>query len=257
MAEPSKLARLKSLRNSPEVIAAKTRQIYDRTLGVAPHFGSANFEAIAIEDLAFLFERYDAEFFGGLLESMLREVRAYPIRFRLSSRMTNAGGRTMFRKARVPGGIPDFEIAISTVLLFQTFGDIDRPVLVTGLICKDRLEALQRIFEHELLHLAEFLATETSNCKAPQFKAMAGSIFGHRASVHELVTPRELAAATHAIRVGDMVSFDFDGVTRVGRVNRITRRASVLVDDPTGPLFSNGGRYQTFYIPLSMLRKQG
>ena len=188
---------------------------------------------------------------------MLREDRAFPIGFRLSSRMTNAGGKTSRTRSRAPGSLARYEIAISTLLLFQTFSDIDRPVEVVGLICVDRLEALQRVFEHELLHLAEFLATDVSNCKGPLFQTLARSIFGHKAVVHNLVTPREIAATNHAIRIGDQVAFDFDGQTHVGRVNRITQRATVLVEDPTGPLFSNGGRYKTFYIPLPMLRKPG
>jgi hypothetical protein len=255
--ESDRLKRLLSLRYSPEEAASKAEQIHRGALDAAPHFTSANFEAIAPADLNRLFELYDAEFFGGLLEAMLREDRAFPIDFRLSARMTNAGGKTFRRTLTRPVRIVSYEIAISTLLLFQTFHEIDRPVEVVGLICVDRLEALQRIFEHELLHLAEFLATEQSSCKGPLFQTLARSIFGHKAVVHNLVTPREIAAANHAIRIGDIVAFDFEGKTHVGRVNRITRRASVLVADPTGPLFSNGGRYATFYIPLNLLRKQG
>ena len=36
------------------------------------------------------------------------------------------------------------------------------------------------------------------------------------------------------IAVGDHVSFELDGVRHAGRVNRITRRATVLVEDPRG-----------------------
>jgi hypothetical protein len=99
------------------------------------------------------------------------------------------------------------------------------------------------------------LATDTSSCKGALFQSLARSIFDHRAVVHNLVTPREIAATNHAIQVGDLVAFDYDGKTRVGRVNRITRRATVLVEDPSGPLYSNGGRYATFYIPLGLLQK--
>jgi hypothetical protein len=255
--EPERLRQLLMLRHSSEAVSSKTLLIHQGTLEAAPHFRSANFEQIAPTDLRRLFELYDVEFFGGLLEAMLHEDRVFPIDFRLSARMTNAGGKTIRTRSRAPGSRTSYEIAISTLLLFQTFHEIDRPVEVVGLICRDRLEALQRIFEHELLHLAEFLATGGSSCKAPLFQTLAGSIFGHKAVVHNLVTPREIAATNHAIRVGDIVAFDFDGENRVGRVNRITRRATVLVEDPTAPLFSNGRRYATFYIPLNLLRKQG
>jgi hypothetical protein len=252
----SRQTRLLSFRYSPEVATSKAQRIYRAALDASPYFQSANFEAIASSDLRRLFSLYDEEFFDGLLETMLREDHAYPMGFRLSSRMTNAGGKTIRTVSRMPGSRATYEIAISTLLLYQTFGDIDRPVEVVGLRCRDRLEALQRVFEHELLHLAEFLATGASSCKGRVFQTLARSIFGHKAVVHNLVTPREVAATNHAIRLGDRVAFDYEGKTRVGRVNRITRRATILVEDPTGPLFSDGQRYLRFYIPIAMLRKQ-
>ena len=213
------------------------------------------------DDLRLLFDAYDVEFFGGLLGRMLEEDCGGKITFRLSDRMTRAAGKTIRRHVRRRAGWgvaaePEYEIAISTLLLFQTFDDIDRPVTVTGLACRDRLEALQRIFEHELLHLAEFLAEGKSSCAQGQFQGLSRAIFGHASSVHDLVTPREVAAKAHAIRQGDLVAFDFDGTTRVGRVNRITKRATVLVEDPAGRLFTDGRHYLTFYVPVDRLRKQ-
>lgn len=255
-----RLARLARIRHSPAKVASKVDEIYRGVLERSTHIRSGNFEAIHIADLRYLFESYDREFFEGLLGRMLQEDCGGRITFRLSDRMTNSGGKTIRRtvKARlgwrtVPGA--EYEIAISTLLLFQTFGDIERPVFVTGLVCRDRLEALQRIFEHELLHLAEFLAEGRSSCSKGQFQAFSRAIFGHASVVHDLVTPREIADKAHAIRQGDQVAFDFDGTTRVGRVNRITKRATILVEDPAGRLFTDGKRYQTFYVPVDRLRK--
>ena len=59
----------------------------------------------------------------------------------------------------------------------------------------------------------------------------------------------------HGIHLGDLVSFEHEGLRRVGRVNRITRRATVLVADAAGRQFSDGKTYLTFYVPLTMLRK--
>jgi hypothetical protein len=36
-------------------------------------------------------------------------------------------------------------------------------------------------------------------------------------------------------------------------VRRITRRATVLVESPHGPLYSDGRRYLIFYVPLDLL----
>ena len=150
----------------------------------------------------------------------------------------------------------EYEITISTTLLFNTFHDVDRPVTVGGLECRDRLEALQRIFEHELLHLAEFLAWGRSSCRADNFHRLSRRIFAHEGAFHDLITPREQARAAYDIRIGDYVSFDIDGSQHAGRVNRITRRATVLVEDPRGALFDDGKRYLTFYVPLPLLRKE-
>jgi hypothetical protein len=261
MASRDRLGRLFALKHSPGEVSSKTSRIYRGVLERSEHLREGNFEAISILDLRLLFDLYDAEFFGGLLQAMLREDTGGLITFRLSDRMTKAAGKTIHRRVKQKQGWqvverPEYEIAISTLLLFQTFDNIDRPVTVTGLVCRDRLEALQRIFEHELLHLAEFLAEGRSSCSLDQFQSLSRAIFGHESPVHDLVTPREIAAKAHAIRQGDRVAFEFEGTTRIGRVNRITKRASVLIEDPTGPLFSDGRRYATFYIPLHLLRKQ-
>ena len=261
MKSPDRLARLASLRHSPGEVAEKVGRIYRRMLDRSGHVRSGNFVAIHVTDLRLLFEAYDSEFFDGLLGRMLEEDCGGKITLRLSDRMTRAAGKTIRRHVRRRAGwrvvaAAEYEIAISTLLLFQTFDDIDRPVTVTGLVCRDRLEALQRIFEHELIHLAEFLAEGKSSCAQDQFQSLSRAIFGHASSVHDLVTPREIAAKAHAILQGDLVAFDFDGVTRVGKVNRITKRATVLVEDPAGRPFSDGRHYLTFYVPLDRLRKQ-
>ena len=148
-----------------------------------------------------------------------------------------------------------YEIAISTTLLFQTFADVQRPVRVNGLLCQDRVEALQRVFEHELLHLLEMLIWTKSSCAAPRFKALAWSYFGHTESKHDLVTQDERATNHFGVRRGDRVTFNFEGARRTGVVNRITRRATILVESADGVVHTDGKRYQKFYVPLALLEK--
>ena len=141
------------------------------------------------------------------------EDYAHPMEFRLSRRLTRAAGQTMrqVRRVRVSGGMAErvnYEISVSTTLLFSTFQNVEREVIVGGLRCHDRLEALQRIFEHELLHLAEFLGWGRSSCSAENFHTLSRRIFAHEGVSHDLVTPREQAAIAFDVRVGDQVSFD-------------------------------------------------
>ena len=254
-------AKLASLLFSPGEVSSRARRIYETMLEQSAQIRTGNFTVIGSDDLERMFGLYDREFFRGFLGEMLLEDRAHPMAFRLSRRLTRAAGQTMRQVRRVPvaGTMTervDYEISVSTTLLFSTFQNVEREVIVGGLACHDRLEALQRIFEHELLHLAEFLGWGRSSCSAENFHALSRRIFAHEGVSHDLVTPREQAAVAFDVRVGDHVSFELEGKTYRGRVNRITRRATVLVESHRGEPFSDGRRYLTFYVPLPLLRKQ-
>jgi len=255
----AKLAAL--LYAAPDVVN-RARRIYEAMIEQSAQIRTGNFTVIGSDDLERLFGLYDREFFRGLLGEMLMEDQAHPMSFRLSRRLTRAAGQTMrlVRRLRVAGRMTElacYEISVSTTLLFSTFQNVEREVIVGGLLCHDRLEALQRIFEHELLHLAEFLGWGRSSCSAENFHMLSRRIFAHEGVSHDLVTPREQAAVAFDVRVGDQVCFEHEGSTYHGRVNRITRRATVLVESPRGEPFSDGRRYLTFYVPLPLLRKQG
>ena len=258
---PERQAKLFALLYSAEEVEQRARRIYEEILSQSPHIRTGNFTVIGTDDLERLFAAYDREYFRGRLGEMLHEDGAHPMAFRLSKRLVRAAGQTMRESRRVVrAGKPavqfEYEITVSTTLLFNTFQNVDRRVEVGGLVCRDRLEALQRIFEHELLHLAEFLGWGRSNCRAANFHALSRRLFAHEGAYHDLVTPREEAVVAFGIKLGDTVSFVLDGVRHVGRVNRITRRATVLVPDPGGQMFSDGIRYRTFYVPLPLLRRE-
>jgi len=253
-------AKLFVLLYSAGEVESRVRRIYEAILDQSPQIREGNFRLIGTDDLERLFGWYDREFFRGRLGEMVLEDEAHPIAFRLSRRLVSAAGQTVRQVRRVQrGGKPavrvDYEITVSATLLFNTFQNVERTVTVGGLVCRDRLEALQRIFEHELLHLAEFLGWGRSNCRADNFHALSRRIFAHEGAFHDLITPREQAKAAFNIHVGDHVSFELDGMQRTGRVNRITRRATVLVEDPRGMPYSDGKRYVPFYVPLPRLRK--
>jgi|SRR5579862_6153198 len=212
------------------------------------HLREPDFKAIHPRDLEFLFEAYDQQFFGGLCRRALEGRRLH---FRLSPRMTRAGGKTARYTTRT--GEVSFQISIASSILFDGFGGQDRLVTVCGIECQSRLEALQRIFEHEMVHLAEQLCWATTNCAADRFQGIAARYFLHRAHTHTLITRRERAAEL-GIRIGSLVTFDFEGRQLTGRVNRITKRATVLVADPAGQSYSDGLRYKTYYVPLGRLQ---
>jgi hypothetical protein len=228
-------------------IRQRVHQIHVAALAHSSHIHAADFTSIHPRDLEFLFRAYEELFFGGLLQRALDRRK---LRFRLSPRMTRAGGTTTRFRSR--SGEVSYEIAIACSMLFDGFRENDRLITVCGLQCANRLEALQRIFEHELVHLTENLCWERSDCSAARFQDIARRLFLHRAHTHNLVTRRERAAQS-GIRLGTRVTFTFEGRQLTGKVNRITKRATVLVEDAAGLKYSDGRRYKTFYVPIAQL----
>ena len=224
-----------------------TQDIGRLLLLASPYAREPNFTRIHPEDLSFLFTAYDTRFLDGLCEELLGPEG---VTFRLSSRMTRAVGKTT--RILGPDGTSHFEIAVATSILFDGFQAGDSEVTVCGLPCAHRLESLQRLFEHELVHLAEWLSWDESHCGRKRFQGIAARLFGHRAHTHQLVT-RSARAAELGFTVGARVKFRYQGRWLNGRVNRITKRATVLVDDPAGELMSDGRRYVRYYVPLGEL----
>lgn len=216
-----------------------------------------NFQVTTGADLQRMAELYDQKFFDGHCLSL---ARMYGIEFRWSKRMTSNGGKTVRyvqANRRDKTQATRYEIVLSATLLFQTFGDVARPVRVTGLLCENRLQAMQRILEHEMIHLVEMLVWDDSCCAATRFQTIARRLFGHTEHKHNLITQQERASEKFNVRVGSNVQFSLDGVRYTGIVNRITRRATILVVDPQGQLYGDGRRYRKFYVPLSHLELVG
>jgi hypothetical protein len=251
--------RLVELRYTSDEVVARAKAIYERILRDSPRVRVGNFTQIAAADLTLMYELYDEHFFAGGLGQLVKASGA-PLRFELSGRLTRSAGLTKRFSPRTRKGAPPapptrFEISLSTTLLFQSFRDVERTIRVNGLVCNDRLEAALRVFEHELLHLLEMLAFVNSDCDAERYKTLAWNLFGHTQTKHDLVTQNERARAKFDVRVGDRVSFTFEGRPFVGVVNRITRRATILVQDERGVAYADGKKYLKFYIPLPMLTR--
>ena len=244
-------ARIVSPQLEADWIRASTRRIGRDLMAQSRCIREPNFTDIHRDDLALLFEAYDSRFLNGLCRQSLGRSA---ITFRLSNRMTRTGGKTT--RYRRPDRTVDFEITVATSILFDGFGDDDPDVTVGGLPCATRLEALQRIFEHELVHLAEFICWGRSNCNSGLFQGIAQRLFLHNASTHQLITRRERAARL-GIAVGSLVTFSLRGRRLTGRVNRITKRATVLVEDSSGDRYSDGRRYRKYYVAVSALELAG
>ena len=238
---------------SREQILKWQSEIHQHSLSLSRSIDQPNFTRVSRDDVARMIRMYDDRFFAG---QIIPTASAEGLTFGLSSRMTRVAGKLV---THYPDGNHHgrraFELVLSSTLLFQTFEDIDRPVEVTGRQCRDRLEAMQRVAEHELVHLVEMLIWNDGNCSQARFQSIARRYFLHTDYQHDLITQRERAARKFNIRVGDRVRFAHDGQYVFGRVNRITRRATILVPNSKGELFSDGERYLRFYVPLEQLTR--
>lgn len=234
---------------SPPEIRSRTDELHRRLLADSPTLDAPNFTRVNAADLERMVDGYDDLFFDGLLAEQDERRR---LGFRLSSRMTSKGGKTTMRRLR-GSPIAEYEVTVSSALLFETFRDDPREIRVVGLPCADRLAATQRIVEHELIHVLEMWLWDRSSCARPRFQGIARRLFGHLDHRHELVTPRERATTLLGITSGRRVAFTFEGLRHEGIVNRVTKRATVLVENPRGERYSNGKRYFKYYIPLEAL----
>jgi hypothetical protein len=237
----------------PAEIDALRRQVREATLTASACIREPQFTRIATRDLAIVFERYDALFFGGSIPAALA---GRDLTFRLSTRATSRGGALRVWPARETADgarRPErYELSVSTTLLFESFRDQARPIIIAGRQCADRLDALQLVMEHETVHLAEQLRWCETDCAAPRFQSIVRRLFGHTQHKHELVTPRERAAQL-GFQPGHRVAFDFEGERYEGILRRVTKRATVLVPHPDGRVMSDGKPYLQFYVPLDRL----
>lgn len=91
-----------------------------------------------------------------------------------------------------------------------------------------------RILEHEIIHLLEMIIFKNSSCKNKRFKTIVKNIFGHSDVTHQLVTQKEVANKKMNLKIGDRVTFEFDGKRYFGFITNITKRATVMVRDKKG-----------------------
>lgn len=97
------------------------------------------------------------------------------------------------------------------------------------------------------------LLWERSSCLKPRYHSITLRFFGHTENKHQLITPKEKAFVKFGIKPGMQVRFRLDGAEHIGVVNRVNKRATVLVEIHGGEPYSDGKRYSKFYVPVQIL----
>ncbi len=123
--DPSHLRFVETSRLSAEEITGRCRAMHAALLAESPHLDGANFTQIHPEDLRWLFDEYDRRFLEGRCRKLLG---GSDLGFRISSRMTKAGGKTSRFVRRDDPGTRSYEIAVSAPLLFESFKHDHRPI---------------------------------------------------------------------------------------------------------------------------------
>lgn len=198
------------------------------------------------QTLEHIFGFFDDDVFDGAL---IKALTPATVSFGFSGRLRSSGGRTI---KQIERGHTHFHIEVASTLVRNSFAH-QAEVTVSGHTCPTPLHAIVRIMEHEIVHLIELLLYDTSSCKQRRFKSIAAQCFGHTAFTHTLTLARDIAR-DQGIMPGMTVSFEFEGKTFRGVINRVNKRATVLVPTKTGPRYSDGKQYQKFYVPITALK---
>ena len=123
------------------------------------------------EELHKLFKRYDELCFDGDIQSYMKNAN-YSLRFKTS------GEDTFTTEGICTYKVCDYTVTIPT----EYFGNVKEMTIVAGHPCKDQLECLLRVIEHELVHLIIFMFCGdpfVTDQHGPLFMNTVRDLFGH------------------------------------------------------------------------------
>lgn len=243
---------LLSLRRSDHAVLERDRMA-GRYLELFPELDRNERMFLVGDYVALLFEVYERMVFKGALSTLI-EAGNHTVAFSANPRLSRAGGRVLASGPRM--GPRRFDVQVSSYLLARSFTDLrPGPIKINGIYARDRLTAMMLVLEHELVHLAEYLMYGMSSCSGQRFRRLAYDWFGHTEVTHSLATAR-VELREMGLGIGSRVCFEYDGQTLRGVINRVTKRATVLVrcQPGEGALFNDGHHYCKYYVGLSSLR---
>jgi hypothetical protein len=236
--------------NSEEAIS-KRNNIRNKFIAKSKNVKTGNIERMSNLDLKILFCLYDEEFFG------LYFTRSFKgnLTFSLSTRMTSAAGKTIYsKKIKLLQEVEEnYEIRMGIKFFFEYY-KVKRAKIVSGINTVDPLDAFQIVFEHELCHLMELHLYKESSCKKLRFKTMVYNMFGHTDVYHQLPTQKEIISEKYGFIIGQEVSFAHEGKKYSGFINKINKRATVMVKDKKGTYRDTANNaYSKWYVQFGQL----
>lgn len=194
-------------------VNAKRKQYEPDVIALA---GSANPSILSVGVLHHIFKNINNDFFQGVLPT---------IKFTVSKKLSRAGA---YFQARQDGN----KIAFSLQRFNALFADGKREAMASGIRCTTRIQWLQLVMEHEMLHyFIWFSGFAKSNPGADKsivsshgllFRKLAEQMFHHKSICCNTDDTTELAKITKdQVRAGMTVSFRLrDGTLYKGVVKR-------------------------------------
>ena len=199
----------------PEEILARRKRVKDG------YGHPADLSGLTPTHLRELFDLYDRIFFNGEFNAYFR---SNPVTFEMGfakNITTTAGWCT--RKGC------NYSIEITKTImddLFKTDAAEQHYHASGGIVCRTKLDCLQLVLEHEMIHLVQYIWRECQNTKqkghGKEFKTLVKNIFGHTESKHDLFRKltaeqadgytfrkeTDLKRLNEQLHVGDIIQLD-------------------------------------------------
>lgn len=231
----------------PEEIEKKRKVVTNLLLEST--FDKKNFTTLSNKQLEDMFKIYDKIFFDGQLRRKLKSEGS-SLEFQVSA----SKGHSVAGSCRmIPSGkVCDFVIKISKHMFLEKFRSENETLRANGLLCTNRLECLQIVFEHELVHMIMGLwkvqeqAIQLGRKKSWYgghgfvFKCLVKERFGQTDIRHNLSSGDiSTYLSRDETNLGQTVSFEYQGQTIHGTITKKNPR-SALVEVPPNKRFRIG-----------------
>jgi hypothetical protein len=159
--------------------------------GLFSQKGGSNFASLCGRDIEYIFNLYDEVFFQSQIKTKIKEIPGTRLAFYASERTSGAGGVCSIERDRKEC-IYYLDIAPNIVNTIFKKNRSGLP-LAAGIGCRDRLECLMLIIEHQIVHLLMILwgyldsnGDSIYGSHGGLFQCMAKEYFGHTNVGHDL-----------------------------------------------------------------------
>lgn len=209
--------------------------------------GDFNMEQIRKDDLRALTELYDEILLNGIIKRMFKGSK-WKLDFDISGATRSAG------LCKTIGC--SYTISISWPVFKDLFksGSKEEHYSINGILCYNKLECLQVVLEHELMHMISDTAPDIPNpipardrvysAHGLLFKQLVMAFYGHTGVTHSLHIDQSKVSSKSDFEMGDVVNFELaSGENLTGRIIKMNPVTAVI-------LTAEGLKYKSSYRPL-------